>query len=668
MNADSPRLRLSILGIVVVSLFAALFARLWYLQVMTAPEYRVAAEVNRVRTVAVQAPRGRIVDRNGKVIVDNRISVVVTVDRSALRELSAREQERVLSRLGEELTRAGQPMTVVDLRDRIADQRFSPYTPVPVAQDLPEELKIYLDEHADEFPSVAVERTSVRSYPYGQLAAHLVGYVGEINDSELKAREDKPKRYQLGDDIGKSGVERIYEDDLRGTPGVRKIEVDAAGNPVRTIEDGSSEPVPGDDLVLTLDIDVQAVAERALADGLEAARGRRVTRNNPSNKGSAGSVIVLDPNNGAVIAMASYPTFKPGEFVNGISSSAWAFLNEPVNHYPLNNWAVQGQYAAGSTFKLFSGYAAMTSGLKAPGDTILDRGVYTVPNCRGGSCTFRNAGSQAHGRVNMREAITVSSDVYFYDIGAQFWIQRGRFGEEGLQDQVRKFGLGVPTGVPLPSEQKGRIPGPAQRLDYCEQVGCVEGAEAWRTGDNVNMAIGQGEVAVTPLQLANGYATFANGGTRYAPNVASAIRKGGTERVIRAIEPRVAGTVDLRPDVRAALLDGLIGVTTQQGGTATGVFSGFPNDSWPVAGKTGTAQVSKKADTAVFSAFGPAHAPQYVVTVFMEESGFGGTAAAPVARRLFDVLSGHVARPEAPAGGVFTDVTATVEPAGEVTD
>jgi penicillin-binding protein 2 len=661
VNPDSPRLRLSILGIVVVSLFASLFARLWYLQVMAGPEYKVAAEVNRVRVVAVEAPRGRILDRNGKVLVDNRISVVVTVDRSALRELSKKEHARVLGRLSEELTRAGQPLTVPDLEARIADERFSPYTPVPVAQDLPEELKIYLEEHAAEFPSVAVERLSVRSYPYGKLAAHVVGYVGEINDTEIKAQEGKKKAYQLGDEIGKSGVEKIYEDDLRGKPGVRKIEVDADGNPVRLIDDGSSVPVPGDDVVLSLDINVQAVAEQALVEGLDAAKGRRVRAGNPPNKAPAGSVVVLDPTNGTVVAMASYPNFAPAEFVNGISSSRWAELNDPASRYPLNNWAIQGQYAPGSTFKLFSGYAAMTSGVRAPGDTYLDKGVYTVPNCRGASCTFRNAGSQAHGRVDMRKAITLSSDVFFYDIGAQFWIQRDRLGgEEAMQEKIRRFGLGTETGIPLPSEQDGRIPDPAQRRRFCEEVACVEGAEKWRTGDSVNMAIGQGEVAVTPLQLANGYATFANGGKRYSPNIATAVRTGGTDRVLRTIDPRLTATIDMPPDVRQALLDGLIGVTTADKGTATSVFRGFPNDTWPVAAKTGTAQVSKKADTAVFAAFGPATDPKYVITVFLEESGFGGVAAAPVARRLFDVLSGAVVMPEAPPDGLFVPGDASI--------
>lgn len=663
MTPDSPRLRLSILGIVVISLFAALFARLWYLQVMASPEFKVAAEANRVRVVAVQAPRGRILDRDGKVIVDNRISVIVTIDRSELTELAQPRQRRVLSRLADQLTKFGQPTTIKDLEKRIADKRFSPYTPVPVALDVPEPLKIYLDERTDSFPSVAVERVAVRHYVYGPIAAHLLGYVGEINDVELKERADEEEKpYQLGDDIGKSGVERIFEHDLRGKPGLRHIEVDADGNPVRTIKD--EPPVAGDDVVLTIDIDLQAFAEATLARGLDQARKRPVSRGNPPNKGTTGSVVVEDPRNGALLAMASYPTFNPAEFVNGISTETWARLNDPKNHYPLNNWAIQGQYAPGSTFKLFSGYAALAKGVRAPNTTINDPGFYKIPNCDGGTCIKRNAGSKRNGLVDMRKAITVSSDVYFYDVGAQFWIRRSALGGPvALQEQVKKFGLDEKTAIALPGERRGRIPTPEQRKEFCKQVECID--SGWYTGDNVNMAIGQGDVLVTPLQLANGYATFANGGTNYVPLVASKVLVGGTEKVRRTMQPAINHKFDIPPEIHRTLLDGLLGVTQSDGGTASYVFGTFPHDRYPVAAKTGTAQVNNKADTAVFAAFGPGPNPQRVVTVFMEESGFGGTSAAPVARRLFDVFARVIALPDAPKGGIYKGADANVTTPGD---
>jgi penicillin-binding protein 2 len=653
MSPDTPRLRLSVLGIVVLSLFAALFARLWYLQIMVAPEARVAAEANRVRTVAVEAPRGRILDRNGVVLVDNRISVVVTIDRVAFGELPKKEQTAVLARLSVELTRTGAPTTVEQLAERLEDQRFSPYTPVPVAQDVPEQLKIMLEERADDFPAVAVERTAVRRYPYGQIGAHLLGYVGRISEEELAERDDEEEKpYQLGDHIGKSGVERSHERDLRGLPGLRQIEVDADGDPVRVIDEES--PTAGDDVVLSIDINLQALAEDTLARGLERARGLDVEAGNERNKGTKGAVVVEDPATAEILAMASYPAFPdPSEFVNGISSQRWAELNDPANSYPLNNWALQGEWAPGSTFKLFTGYAALMTGLRAPNTTINDRGFYDVPNCDG-RCRFFNAGSDAKGLVDMRRALTVSSDVFFYDIGAQFWIQRSRLGgPTALQDRVRQFGIGAETGIGLPGERSGVMPTPEQRKELCAnpEAGCID--SGWYTGDNVNIAIGQGDVVVTPLQLANGYASFANGGTLRTPMIVKEVRRSGTAVALRTLESPVATQIDMPPDVRQALLDGLVGVTQREGGTAYAVFRGFPNDTFPIAAKTGTAQVRGKADTAVFVAFGPAPAPRYVVSVFMEESGFGGVSAAPVARRLFDVFAGVAPLPKAPAGGNF---------------
>ena len=653
--AESPRLRLGVLAVVLFALFAALFARLWYLQVLSSEDYEQAAEANRIRVVQVEAPRGRVLDRNGTVLVDNRVSVVVTVDRVRFAELGERRSLAMLNRLAAEMTRYGSPATVEELLDRVNDQRYSLYAPVPVAEDVTEELKIYVEEHAELFPSVAVERVAVRRYAFGSRAAHVIGYVGEINDEELEERVAKPKTYERGDQIGKTGVERIYEDDLRGMPGQTVYEVDAQGRPVRILEDQSRPPIPGDDVWLTLDITTQAHTEALLAEALDAARKRRPSGNNPRNEATGGAAVVLDPRDGSVIAMASYPTYDPSDFVNGISSSRWGYLTDEANHFPINNRAIQGEYAPGSTFKLVTGYAAMANGIRGPHDTYNDTGSYRIDGCRGEQCIFRNAGSTAYGIVDMARAMTVSSDAFFYDIGAKFWDSRGRLGEEAMQETARLFGLGQETGIPLPSEQSGRIPTPEQRKEQYDANPGLFAERNWYTGDNVNMAIGQGDVAVTPLQLANVYATFANGGTRFAPNIAFQITRGGNEdSVKRTIEPRINGTVEMDPTFRQVLLDGLIGVTTQPKGTATGVFDGFPHDTYPVAGKTGTAQVAGKADTALFAAFGPAHAPEYQVAVVMESSGFGSTSAAPVARKLFDVFAGVVPRPELQPGGELT--------------
>jgi penicillin-binding protein 2 len=569
--------------------------------------------------------------------------VVVAIDRSVLGELSDERRADVLGRLAMELTGAGHPTAPDDIAARLDDHRFSRYAPVPVAVDVPEELKIYLEERAADYPSVVVERTALRAYPYGPLGVHILGYVGKINDDELDAQQDQTaKPYTLNDEIGKSGVEQTYEPWLRGTPGVRRIEVDAEGDPVRVISE--RPPEAGDDLVLSIDVDVQALAEQKVQQGLADARARP-NRDGTRNNGVTGSAVVLDPNNGQVIAMASYPSYDPNTFVDGIDAAEWAYLNDPVNHYPLNNWAIQGQWAPGSTYKLFVGYSALMAGVMAPDTVFSDRGGYQIPGCSGAKCYRTNAGGAAYGNVTIQRAVTVSSDAYFYNVGAQFWLQRDRFGgDDGMQVHLTPFGIGDQTGIALTSEASGRVPTAAWKRDYCDRVDCNDGV--WRTGDNVNMAIGQGDVLVTPLQLANGYATFANGGTRYVPQVALRAEAYQTGEVTREFAAEVAAEVPLPPHVRQPLYDGLVDVP--RSGTAVRAFSGFPLDTYPIAGKTGTAQVDDKADTAVFAAFGPAPAPKYAVSVFLEESGFGGTAAAPVARALFDALSGVT--PLQPAG------------------
>ena len=672
MNPDTPRLRLSVLGVIVVSLFAALFARLWYLQVMTGNQSQVTADNNRIRVVAEEAPRGRILDTMGRVIVDNRISVQVTIDRTILATLAAPRQTEVLSKVAGALASAGIPMTVDKLQTRIKDQRFSQYIPVPIASDVPEDIKIWIDEHQTELPSVEADRVAVRRYPYGRLAAHVVGYTGKVTKDELTSVSPSlkaAKPYTLNDEIGKYGIEKTYEADLRGTPGVRRIEIDSKGNPVRTLSE--TPPVAGDDVVLNLNIDVQAVAEQALQSGLDQAAHRRTVGSDAPNKGQVGSSVVVDPRNGAVLAMASYPTFNPADFVDGISGSEWAFLQAPENHYPLNNWALQGQYAPGSTFKPFTAASGLAAGLITPHTTVHDTGTYTVPGCKGDSCKFHNDGGKAYGTVDLRRALTVSSDYYFYDLGARFWIdQSSDGGPEALADRLKAWGFHDTTGVDLSSEQPGRVPSPAWLAAYCKalKTPCTRDQAGWRTGKNVNEAIGQGEVLVTPLQLASAYGTLADGGTRWAPEVVKEVQDGVTHKVKRTIQPRKESQVDISPTDRQAIIDGMVGVTTQPGGTAFGAFSGFPNATFPIAAKTGTAQVRGKAPTAVFGAFGPAPDPHYAISVFMEESGYGGSAAAPVARRLFDVLSGSQPLPPAPVGGQVTDLTNLSPDPGDVRD
>jgi len=632
---------------------------------MASERFQVEAQANSIRVVPVEAPRGRILDRNGKVLVDNRISVQITIDRTVINELDDADRTAVLTAVAEGLARSSTPKTVEQLEADLANQRYSPYVPVPVAGDVPEELKIWIDEHGEELPGIAAERVAVRRYPYGSLAAHVVGYTGQIIQAEFEEKAGSPKEYTLNDEIGKYGVERIYEDDLRGMPGSRSIEVDAENNPIRVVDE--RPPDPGDDVVLNLDIDVQAQAEQALQSGLAIAKERPCTGCPAAPKAEVGSTVVLDPNTGGVIAMASFPTFDPTKFIDGISDLEWAELTADENNAPLNNWAIQGQYAPGSTFKPFTAVSALEAGLITPDSTVYDDGEFEVPDCRGESCRFSNDNGKAYGMVDLRRSLTVSSDFFYYGLGARFWIEQDRLGgAERNANLLKQWGFDADTGIDLSSEQEGRIPSPAWLKAYCEELECLE--DSWRTGRSVNMAIGQGEVLLTPLQIASGYATIGNGGTVWEPHVAKEIRDGVTNELKRTIEPVKRNTIEIRPEWRAALIDGLRGVTTQEGGTAVGAFSGFANDTFPVAAKTGTAQVSEKAPTAVFGAFGPANSPQYAMSVLLEESGYGGAVAAPVARRLFDVLANPAALPPAPDGGKFEVLSTLAPDTGEVRD
>ncbi len=628
VTPETSRLRMAVLGVVVLSLFAAMLARLWYLQVLSGPTYRSEAQQNRVRIVVTEAPRGRILDRHGRLLVGNRVVSAVVVSREV-----AAEKPEVLARLSPLLG-----VSEAELARRVADERFTPFKPVPVAIDVPKEKIIHIREHQAEFPGVEGVQLTQRTYPNGSTAAHVLGYVGQINDTELDSR--KAQGYKPGDTIGKSGLELTYEDDLRGEPEIEKLEVDAEGRVLRSL--GRQPAVQGNDIRLTVDLDVQKLAEESLAQGLEAARKAYDPDQAKYFIAPAGSVVVLDPRDGGVLAMASYPWFDPGEFVNGIREQRFAELNDPAGSYPLNNRAIQGLYAPASTFKLATAVAALDENLISPEDTINDTGSFRI-----GNETRRNAGGAVFGQVDVARALAVSSDVFFYDLGARFCPGRCR---TGIQDTARGLGLGGYTEVELPFEAAGRIADPENRRRMHEANPEAFPEGAWYTGDNVNVAIGQGETVVTPIQLATAYATFANGGTVYVPRLAAAVQdRHGTE--VRRLGPRAVRTVDLPPSVREPIMRGLQGVVTEPKGTATDAFAGFPHDRFPVAAKTGTAQAPPKQDTALFAAFGPVENPQYTVSVVMEEAGFGASSAAPVTRRIFDGILGLPVAPVSTASG-----------------
>jgi penicillin-binding protein 2 len=651
---ESSRARLTVIGVVVIFLFGALFARLWFLQIPSGGSSTAAAASNRVRFIYEPALRGRILDRNGKPIVDNQPVDVVTFDRT--KSMSTAERNRVLERLAELLG-----VTAGDVKNRIDDRRALPFAPVRVAVGIPPEVRTYLEEHERDLPGVDVVRTAVRGYPNGPLAANLVGYVAEINRDEL-TRHAK-EGYREGDLIGKDGVEQMFESVLRGTPRKLEVEIDSRGRIVNTVED--HKPVPGKDVQLTIDIDVQRNAEQSLAQGIEGARDTQ----NPGEelrfetyRASAGAVIVLDPNDGSLVAMASNPSYDPGQFATGLTPAQFAMLNNPGSDFPLVNRAISGLYSPGSTFKPFTAIAGLETGQLDPNAPFRDQGYLDIgdpPQRR------YNARGTAHGTVNLQRALAVSSDAYFYDVGRDMWqhynewLKSKSVGspaseaqlEKGyaIQDTAEAYGFGQATGIGLSSEADGRVPDQAwkERFNADEPDPKKKREQSlWLPGDNVSLAIGQGDLLVTPLQLATGYATFANGGTLFTPRVAQALLEPGTglvdpQPVFRELPSQPVRQTGLDPGTRAAVMGGLIGATGSPEGTAHAAFQGFAPGA--VAGKTGTAEHSgtDKQDDSLFVGITNPGAPQYVVLAVVEEGGFGASVAAPIASRVIAALEGN---------------------------
>ncbi len=620
------RVRMSIVGVIVLALFGALFARLWYLQVAATSDFAAAAESNSVRVINEPPIRGRILDAQGRPLVENRIVNVITIDR----ELSTKKRDTVVSRLAELLS-----VKASDIRKKLDDPRVSPYTPVPVASDVSAAALAYVSEHREDFPGVRAQPLALRSYVNGKVGAHVLGYVGEINEEELTA-ESKSAHYELGDTIGKSGVELTYESDLRGTPGSNRVEVDSTGRVLRTIS--TTAPKPGHDVKLTLDLDRQKLAEDSLIQGIASARE---TQDKAEKKGfkkfnaPGGAAIILDATNGSVVAMASYPEFDPNEFVNGIPTPKWQELNNPTRGYPLVDRAIVGQYVPGSTYKLITAIAAQQVGEITPTKTIDDKGKYAYPTDP--ERFFSNDNNAVYGRVDLPRALTVSSDVYFYTIGGDLYYRQRHAipGGDALQETARQYGFGKVTGVGLPNEATGRVPDAAWKQKIHDANPAAFPFPDWLPGDNIQLAVGQGDMLTTPLQLANAYAAFANGGTLREPRLASEVLDASGKKV-RDLAPITVGQVPVPG--RDAMLAGFTGVAESKEGTASSVFAGFPPGL--VSGKTGTAQVQGKQSTSWFVGMTPAMNPRYIVLAVVEEGGYGSATAAPIVRRIMQGLNG----------------------------
>lgn len=624
---DRVLLRLAVLGVLIVVAFVALFSRLWFLQVLASDDYTDLAQENRIRFVYSEPSRGRILDRNNKVLVQNRLSLAVTVDRQIVDEPGERYQTlRRLSKLLE--------VSRKDLRDALNDITVSPYKPVAVAYDVNMNAANTIKENGEDYPGVYVERLPVREYPEGNIAAQFLGYVGEITEPDLESsyfKEAKPA-YRAGDIIGRSGLERSYDRYLRGTPSIRKVIVNSASNVIRS--DEVQEEVPGKDLMLSIDARIQKLTEDALESGIQVARGAGYLA-------PWGAAVVMDPNNGQVIASASNPTFDPAILADGFSNKDKKLLeggtpDDDIDDANLNR-VTQAGGPPGSAFKVVTAAAAIVNGIIGPYDTL-----ECMPSFPYGlnDEAFNNWTSINMGFMSMAESLEVSCDTYYYQLGAMMedrWGAGNGDGTERFQDYMRKVGFDAPTGIDLPGESGGNVADKEWLDQYCDEVGGVGCEYGWLPGYTVNMAIGQGDLVVTPLQMATFYSAIVNGGKIFEPRIGMSVLEDDED--VKAIKSKVTGDLGLDATILDVMRTGLEDVISGDEGTGGTAFAGFPLDQINVAGKTGTAEIGEEGSDrnfAWFASYAPADDPEYVVIVCLYQAGHGGESAAPVARQIYE--------------------------------
>ncbi|MDR3686087.1 MAG: penicillin-binding protein 2 [Coriobacteriia bacterium] len=605
--------RYAVLGIVVVAVLGLLLAKLWTMQVLNGAQYADAAVQNRVRPVTTSAARGRIMDRNGQLLVSNRATMAVYVDPSAQHVVIASKTTTNTPLINRLSTVLGMP--AADVQKRMFDPKQEALASRMVALDVPQPAVAYISEHPDLFAGVEVRAEATRQYPQGTLAAHVLGYTGQVSQDQLA--NTTVNGYQYGDIVGKAGAEAEFEKVLQGDRGQRLVEVDAQGKPQHIIQD--TPPVQGHDVKLTIDSKVQKVTEQALQQALLDAHKAKFPH------AAAGAAVAVDIHTGEIIAMASVPTYDPSLFLGSISDKQWKSLTATDSNYPLTNRAIAGQYPAASTFKAMTGLSALQAGLITPSTTVDCTGRWTEMGKQWAKWCWDHAG---HGPEEFYGAVRDSCDFYFYHVGYLLY----KSGGEKLQKFARKFGFGQDSGIDLPGEANGRVPDIAWKNAYFQNYPEMQG---WNVGDTVNMAIGQGDLLVTPLQLADAYAGIANGGKVMRPHILKQVL-GADGKPVLTYQPTVAFDSGTSASNLATMRSALLAVTTT--GTGKGAFSGFPV---PVAGKTGTAQVSGKDDYAWFVGFAPANHPKYAVAVMIEQGGHGGSVAGPAARQIFAALLGQ---------------------------
>ncbi|MFC1429496.1 penicillin-binding protein 2 [Streptacidiphilus sp. N1-3] len=649
--------RLLILQVLVLSLLATLGGRLWYLQIREGQHYTDQASSNHIRTVLVPAVRGEILDANGTALADNATKLVVSVSRTSL--LQQKDGGKaVLDRLAVVL---GLPAQEVHDKVRLCDAKTpqpcwngSPYQPIPVTDKATTQQAMQIMERSEDFPGVTADPTAVREYPapHGANAAQVLGYLSPVTQDEIDAATgaNGKSAYAPADQIGRSGLESVYDSALRGKPGTTDLEVDNLGRVMGTA--GGSPAVPGDDVVTSIDSRIQGIAEKQLQQALVTLRKTYDPVTHENFKADSGAVVVMDVHTGRVVAMASAPTFNPNIWTGGISSKDYKALTSNSSDFPLLNRAIQGQSAPGSTFKVVT-----TSGAINAGYTYSDTFPCTSSMTIGGR-EFKNFEGENFGMINLSKALEVSCDTVFYSVAYAQWLKDGgtkpKKPNDWLYKAAHQFGLGQKTGIDLPSEVAGRVPDRAWHQAYydamkdtwCKQAksgkqdygtevareDCADFATL-RAGDEVNYAIGQGDTLVTPIQMARIYSALANGGTLYQPQVAKAVVS-PSGQVVKNLAPVVQGKL---PDSKKTLQyidQATANVVTQ--GTAAWKFQGWPQDKIALHAKTGTAEVVGKQTTSWFDTY----TKDYAIVMTISQGGTGSGGAGPAVRNIYNALYG----------------------------
>jgi len=640
IQLPSVALRVAVIVGIAVVLFAVVFFRLWFLQILSGQDFVARANDNRLDAVKIVAPRGPIVDRHGEVIVTNRAGSAVGIRLMDVPDGELNTEIKRLARvlrvtpraIRKEIMEYLEPSTLQQDEDgtwssyltwqKVVDGDITGLDLIVVKEDVSARVRSYLKEHTLSFPGVEIRDQYLRSYPHGMMAAQVLGHLGDISAEQLKDRHFKG--YSAGDVVGQDGLERTYDKWLRGHDGVARIEVDAFGRPKQSQPVSGRLADPGDTLVTTIDAKVQAATEAALRTGISLAHSDGKVEAN------GGAAVVLDVRNGDVLGMASYPTYDPDVWVGGISTKDWRRLSDKHANHPMLNRAIQEAKAVGSTFKVVDAIAGLEEGVVSPYETFFCDGSFK-PAVATDKTVWKCWSTDGHGSLDLVGAITQSCDVYFYNLGYRFYAANG----SPLADWAKRLGMEKYTGIDLLGEVKGRVPTPEWRRKYFE----TEVDKLWTPGNSINLSIGQGDLEATPLQLAVMYAAVANGGKIVTPHFGLKVTD-PAGKTVRDLRPTTSKKVDMARSTLDIVRRGLYQAANAPTGTSFAVFAGY---DVPVAGKTGTAEVFDATrggyvDYAWYASYAPADDPKYAVVVMVEKGGHGGTVAAPATRMIYDSL------------------------------